>query len=399
MAWAEAEALFGLAQTGAEDFKPDQELPESCRKASEAAEEALRLAREVDDELLIMHAMQVVAKTRIMCFRHWEAGPFVEEALEIAQKNSQRMEEASLWLLKAQICICDGEDDKAKENAIKSRDIFEEVGNEQGMEQAREIVDGDYLRQQQEEDERGVTAATPMAMMPSESQMYGSGGIGGRSGGPGAGQPMAMAPAPAAPSAAPAAPPPKGGPSLQQIQESVQDIAMSLIGSDELAMDDALMDAGLDSLASVEFQNTLVKEFRGVPMPSTMMFDFPTSKEILGDNFQREDDHSNCLPMLEVLSALTGESIAVFQDLGFAEGSVKALKQRLAQKIGSFKTSAHWTTSLNHPKEVTLNHLAWEFSVVFQILSFSPETWDDFNQRISSTAPRIAQHIKDNFRG
>ena len=29
-------------------------------------------------------------------------------------------------------------------------------------------------------------------------------------------------------------------------------------------------------------------------MPSTMMFDFPTSKEILGDNFQREDDHSNC---------------------------------------------------------------------------------------------------------
>ena len=39
-------------------------------------------------------------------------------------------------------------------------------------------------------------------------------------------------------------------------------------------------------------------------------------------------------PMLEVLSARTGESIAVFEDVGFAEGSVKALKQRLAQKIG-----------------------------------------------------------------
>ena len=38
--------------------------------------------------------------------------------------------------------------------------------------------------------------------------------------------------------------------------------------------------------------------------------------------------------MLEVLSARTGESIAVFEDVGFAEGSVKALKQRLAQKIG-----------------------------------------------------------------
>eukprot|EP00913_Durusdinium_trenchii_P011893 g11171.t1 len=342
MAWAEAEALFGLAQTQAEDFKPDEELPEVCRKAAEAAEEALRLAKEADDELLTMHAMQVVAKTRIMCFRHWEAGPFVEESLEIAQKNNQRMEEASLWLLKAQICICDGEDDKAKENAIKSRDMFEEMGNEQGMEpcccekgggelegcrageptalalrtiqllipqtQAREIIDGDYLRQQREQEEMGITAATPMPMMPSESQMYGAGGIGGRTGGPGPG-PSPMAPPPAAASA-PAAPvaPPKGGPTLQQIEETVQDIAMSLIGSDELQLertsgrpaverwshetcDSALMDAGLDSLASVEFQNTLTKEFRGVAMPSTLMFDFPTAKEtlwLLGANKPRE---------------------------------------------------------------------------------------------------------------
>ena len=39
-------------------------------------------------------------------------------------------------------------------------------------------------------------------------------------------------------------------------------------------------------------------------------------------------------PMLEVLSAVTGESIAVFEEVDFAEGSVKALKQRLAKKIG-----------------------------------------------------------------
>ena len=38
--------------------------------------------------------------------------------------------------------------------------------------------------------------------------------------------------------------------------------------------------------------------------------------------------------MLEVLSAVTGESIAVFQDEEIAGASVKALKQRLAQKIG-----------------------------------------------------------------
>ena len=38
--------------------------------------------------------------------------------------------------------------------------------------------------------------------------------------------------------------------------------------------------------------------------------------------------------MLEVLSAVTGESFAVLEEVDFAEGSVKAIKQRLAQMIG-----------------------------------------------------------------
>ena len=38
--------------------------------------------------------------------------------------------------------------------------------------------------------------------------------------------------------------------------------------------------------------------------------------------------------MLEVLSAVTGESIAVFEEVDLSEGSVKAVKHRLAQTIG-----------------------------------------------------------------
>ena len=38
--------------------------------------------------------------------------------------------------------------------------------------------------------------------------------------------------------------------------------------------------------------------------------------------------------MLEVLSAVTGESIAVLEDDEIADASVKALKQRLAKQIG-----------------------------------------------------------------
>ena len=36
--------------------------------------------------------------------------------------------------------------------------------------------------------------------------------------------------------------------------------------------------------------------------------------------------------MLGVLSAVTGESIAVFEEVDFAEGSVKALKQALGSE-------------------------------------------------------------------
>ncbi|CAE8657511.1 unnamed protein product, partial [Polarella glacialis] len=77
--------------------------------------------------------------------------------------------------------------------------------------------------------------------------------------------------------ASPAAPP--AGPTLEQLIEQITDIAGTLVG-DEVASETPLMDAGLDSLAAVEFQNMLAKDFQGTSMPSTMMFDFPTAKEI-----------------------------------------------------------------------------------------------------------------------
>ena len=40
------------------------------------------------------------------------------------------------------------------------------------------------------------------------------------------------------------------------------------------------------------------------------------------------------VPHVEVVSGVTGESIAVFEQEEFADASVKALKQRLAQQIG-----------------------------------------------------------------
>merc|ERR1712187_896342 len=70
------------------------------------------------------------------------------------------------------------------------------------------------------------------------------------------------------------------GPAAGDIVETIKGAALDLIGSDELESDTPLMDAGLDSLAAVEFGGILAKQFQGVQMPGTLMFDFPSVKSI-----------------------------------------------------------------------------------------------------------------------
>merc|ERR1719482_873011 len=70
------------------------------------------------------------------------------------------------------------------------------------------------------------------------------------------------------------------GPPFEDVQSSVKSCAIDLIGTESLEEDTPLMDAGLDSLAAVEFQSLLSKQFRGVNMPATLMFDMPNIKQI-----------------------------------------------------------------------------------------------------------------------
>merc|ERR1712194_329217 len=70
------------------------------------------------------------------------------------------------------------------------------------------------------------------------------------------------------------------GVTIDMLKFKINEVALSLMGSDSLGADVPLMDAGLDSLSMVEFRNELVKEFPGVDLPGALLFDYPTVTEL-----------------------------------------------------------------------------------------------------------------------
>jgi len=40
------------------------------------------------------------------------------------------------------------------------------------------------------------------------------------------------------------------------------------------------MDSGLDSLSMVQFRNTLQQQFPGIPMPASLIFDYPCVRAV-----------------------------------------------------------------------------------------------------------------------
>lgn len=75
---------------------------------------------------------------------------------------------------------------------------------------------------------------------------------------------------------------PYSGPSLEDVIATVSDMSKDLLASDELTPDEPLMDAGLDSLATVQLRTDLQNKFPTIDVPSTIIFDFPNINSLSG---------------------------------------------------------------------------------------------------------------------
>jgi len=256
----------------------DQERPARAafERALQAAKDAAQLARPIEEEQLLSRALLALATAQMMCLEPESATKSIEEGLPLAKNASDPSAEAHFYLVKAQLAEFQGSKGypQAKEWANQALQLFKEQQDESG-EQAVETIMKRITPKTS--GVRPVTTGGPtyFGALDEEMEEYweeeeywetpSGGGGGGGGAGAGAGPVVAQA---------------YSGPSKDEVVSVVSDVALSLIGVENLDNDEPLMDAGLDSLAAVEFGNTLAKEFSGIALPSTMMFDFPSVKLI-----------------------------------------------------------------------------------------------------------------------
>jgi acyl carrier protein len=222
-----AEASFMAAMEEGEPTKGGKVGP-AWEKAAKDAKDALVVSRKTIDDLYIARGLYSVACVEVCSF----AGDPVEtinEAIATYQRTADNRGEAYMQTLLAQYYLKDEAIDLANAPLAKANELFQQCGDSQGEADAQGLID-----------------------------LFGLGAAG-EGGGDDAGY---------------------AGPSAEMLAATVTDVALSLMGVESLAQDTPLMDAGLDSLASVEFQNTLQKEFTGVSLPATLIFDFPSVKTL-----------------------------------------------------------------------------------------------------------------------
>jgi len=192
--------------------------------AIKTAKDSAAMCRKSGDDLIASQGVSCLAQAYAMTRQFDDARTVCDEGISLALQGKHERAEAYLHCLSAQLYYMREQMDKIKEPATKAVALFKKVGESKGESIAEELISF------------GASAE-------------GGGGD-------------------------------YEGPSQEMLLSTVNDVALSLIGSESLAGDTPLMDAGLDSLASVEFQNTLAKEFSGVSLPSTLVFDFPTPAQI-----------------------------------------------------------------------------------------------------------------------
>jgi len=237
-------------------------IEKALRPAKEAFTIAKTLTRGTNS--LMGQALYTVSSVQLFSGRVNEAMVAARQAVDIFRSFGDKQSEAAAVLQIAEIHLASGAQDKALDAANEALAQAKDCQDPSTVERASELVE-------------------KIQGKPRLSYEHVGGYAAGAGEGPAAtsSAPGAAASAEGGAAASEVVAQPKGL-DPEEVERVVQEMAKAAIGLDDAVyLDSPLMDSGMDSLTAVSFRNGLQQNL-GVKLPSSLMFDYPTMKEVAG---------------------------------------------------------------------------------------------------------------------
>jgi tetratricopeptide (TPR) repeat protein len=252
-------------------------IKDGVDKVSKLAKDALSTARKEGIKSLTGAAHYALCQVQLLNGEVKKAMASAQEALTIFTEANDERYEANVLTMQANILLAMKDYRLAKEKAEEAIFVFQKVGDAKGEDQAWECVDE---VEKIEAEIREAEQARQMAQWQAQQAMAGGGGltlqpIQQQAAGPDEG---------AEPSAARGGYEAKlvkmdlaSGMDATVIRQQVHEITKGIIGFDEdIEYDMPLMESGLTSNTAVLLRDSLVQQLPGVPLPVTLIFDYPS---------------------------------------------------------------------------------------------------------------------------
>uniref|UniRef100_A0A7S1QY46 Carrier domain-containing protein n=1 Tax=Alexandrium catenella TaxID=2925 RepID=A0A7S1QY46_ALECA len=227
-----------------------REFTDPFSKAEKAATSAVKLTEKMEDPPLKANALYSMAEVNLIAGKFREAENQASDAEKIFEDTGVKAGEASCATLKAQVCVYTGRFQEAVTAAEKALEIGSEIGDAQIVDQANKLL----------ERVRGSQAQPAMMMQQQMMQEI-------------------AAPEPEVSSAIEPEKP-KGLDPLM-VGDMLHGMLREMVGV-QMESDTPFMDAGVDSLMSIEFRSQVNQAFAGLQLASTLTFDYPTIRELTG---------------------------------------------------------------------------------------------------------------------
>eukprot|EP00933_Yihiella_yeosuensis_P046036 TRINITY_DN41505_c0_g1_i1.p1 TRINITY_DN41505_c0_g1~~TRINITY_DN41505_c0_g1_i1.p1 ORF type:complete len:654 (-),score=158.98 TRINITY_DN41505_c0_g1_i1:70-1914(-) len=215
---------------------------EEISKASKSCKDALNLAKKHGDFGAQASALCSMTQVHIIEGRSAEALESADGAMAFAVEANDVKNEATAVFLSAEVHFKDEDLQKALKLARQAELMFQEIKDDDGLKQTVELLD--RLREHEfrvDEDLAGLNKALPSTLAQIQNLV----------------NPL-------------------------EIKSRVQEVTKNMVGSaSDLDESTPLMEIGINSMNAVMFRNKLSAEFPEMNFPSTLVFDYPTVKDVI----------------------------------------------------------------------------------------------------------------------